>query len=163
MKQIFTLILSIALLSACSTQNIPVAMDRFVDKAEQNGDKYSESDWEQSKEDFEKLIEDYTNSDRKYTQAEKEMAANAIGRYHALVLKQGFSKAQEYLQSLGKIIPEYLNGFATELENHSEGLIKSIESIIDTSSIESSLEKIGSALENLFGTSEEEEETETDI
>lgn len=154
MKNTLLILISLLIMSSCSMRNLPVAMDKFVDNAELKGEQYSDSDWEKSTNEFEELIAEYTNSDKEYTEAEKEMAARAMGRYHALLLKQGIAKSQEYIRSLGKIIPEYLDGFATEIGN-SEGLIKSLESLIDTTAIESSMEKLGSAIENLFGTIDE--------
>ena len=153
MKHTLLILISLLILSSCSMQNLPVAMDKFVDNAELKGEHYSDSDWEKSTNEFEKLIAEYTNSDKEYTEAEKEMAARAMGRYHALLLKQGMAKSQEYIRSLGKILPEYLDGFAAEIGN-SEGLIKSLKSLIDTTAFESSMEKLGSALENLFETIE---------
>lgn len=153
MKHTLLILISLLILSSCSMQNLPVAMDKFVDNAELKVEHYSDSDWEKSTNEFEKLIAEYTNSDKEYTEAEKEMAARAMGRYHALLLKQGMAKSQEYIRLLGKILPEYLDGFAAEIGN-SEGLIKSLKSLIDTTAFESSMEKLGSALENLFETIE---------
>lgn len=146
---------SIILATSCVSSSLPEKMDSFVDKAELNADSFTPEDWKKSAVEFQVLVDRYSNSDKQYSEAEKQMAARAMGRYHALLLKNGLDKTKNVIENLGKILPEYIDGFATELENNSEGFIQELESLIDTSRVEASLEKLGSALESLFGTSEE--------
>lgn len=150
MRHLLITILAIASLCSCSMSNLPAAMDSFVDNAELKGENYSDQEWKQSISEFEEMIDQYKNSDQQYSQEEKEMAAKSIGRYHALLVKQGLAKSKGIIESLGKIIPQYLEGFASELEKDSEGLLESLESLVDTTALESSMEKLGASLEKLF-------------
>ena len=130
-------------------------MDSFVDKAELDSDGYSSEDWEKSTQDFQTLVDKYNNSEKQYSEAERQMAARAMGRYHALLLKNGLVKTGSVIEDLVKIIPEYIEGFADELVNNSEGFLQELESVLDSGRFESSFEKLGSALESVFGISEE--------
>lgn len=150
MRHLLITIVAIASLCSCSMRNLPAAMDSFVDNAELKGENYSDQEWKQSISEFEEMIDQYKNSDEQYSQEEKEMAAKSIGRYHALLVKQGLAKSKGIIESLGKIIPQYLEGFASELGKDSDGLLESLESLVDTTALESSMEKLGASLEKLF-------------
>ncbi|MCM1178407.1 MAG: hypothetical protein NC308_07435 [Clostridium sp.] len=91
-------------------------------------DSYSSEDWQECERQYEKLVEKFSSSDRKYTEAEKQMAARAMGRYHALLIRHGIEQSVSFFQELGSILPSYLeglsNGFdesASELEKLFEG------------------------------------------
>lgn len=161
MKRTVSLIIFAAvavMLSSCGSSSLPERMDSFVDKAELNADGYTPEDWEKSTQDFQALIQKYSESGNEYSEAEKQMAARAMGRYHALLLKNGLEKTKSIFENLGKIIPDYIDGFAAEIENNSEGFLNELESIIDTSKVNESFDKLGKALESLFGTTEGSEE-----
>lgn len=151
MKKILSAIITIGLLASCASMNLPEQLDSFVDKAEINSEKQDDYNWEQSIEDFQALVDAYNTSDKKYTEEEKQIAARAIGRYHALLIKEGIGKSTDLIKNIGKIIPEYIDGLATELGKGAESIKQTFESMIDTSAIESSIEKLGSALESIFG------------
>lgn len=153
MKRYFIIIAaSVMALCSCATTGLPQKMDSFVDEAELKSESYNAEDWQKSKDSFDALINQFNASDAsQYSDAEKEMAARAMGRYHALMLRQGVEKTEDILGSIGKILPEYLDGFATELENGVEGFADQLKSLVDTSALNSSLEKLGSALESMFG------------
>lgn len=70
-----------------------------MDKTELNASSYSQSDWEKSAIEYQKLVDDYMYSGKEYTDAEKEMAARAMGRYHALLVKNGIESPERKLQS----------------------------------------------------------------
>lgn len=153
MKRYFIIIAaSVMALCSCATTSLPQKMDSFVDEAELKSESYTAEDWQKSKDSFDALINQFNASDAsQYSDAEKEMAARAMGRYHALMLRQGVEKTEDILGSIGKILPEYLDGFATELENGVEGFADQLKSLVDTSALNSSFEKLGAALEGVFG------------
>lgn len=153
MKRYAIIFLSVLAICSCAAQNLPEKLDSFVDKAELNSDKYSSQDWEKSQEDFQILLDQFNASDKsQYTDAEKQMAARAMGRYHALLIKEGLEKTEDIIGSIGKILPEYINGLATELGNGTENLLKTLESLVDTAALDSTFKKLDKVLEGLFGT-----------
>lgn len=85
-------------------------MEDFVSKTEANCATYSTQDWEKSTIQYEQLVNDYVSGENQYTDSEKEVAANAMGRYHALLLKNGVEKSAAFLKELGKILPSYFDG-----------------------------------------------------
>lgn len=151
MKRLFLIFVAIVSLCSFSKRSIPVRMDNFVNEVEQNGDRYSAADWEKSTAEFEKLMDEYRNSEKDFSEEEKSMAIRAMGRYHALLLKHGFVKSRDYIRSLGKILPEYLEGFTSQISKGSGELRESFGSMIDTTALKASLEKLGAMLESLFG------------
>lgn len=139
------------LMASCASQSAPQKLDNFVDKTELNSSSYSQSDWEKSTIEYQKLVDDYMYSGKEYSDAEKEMAARAMGRYHALLLKNGIEKGASFLKEFGKMLPEYLNGFASELDENADGVGSALENLFDEEKMEKSLDALGSAFEKLLG------------
>ena len=54
-------------------------------------------------------------SEIEYTEEERNKAARAMGRYHALILKNEIESGVSFLKEFCKIFPEYLDGFASGL------------------------------------------------
>ena len=92
------IVLTSALIAACSGSNIPQKLDSFVDNAELKSSNYDAEDWQKSMLQYEKLVEEYSNSDKEYTAAEKQMAVRAMGRYHSLLIKSGVEQSAAYLK-----------------------------------------------------------------
>ena len=116
MKSIKLLLCAMAagtMLASCAVQTVPQKLDEFVDDAESNAGEYSAEDWAQSNETYGLLLDEYLNSGEEYTEEEKQLAAEAMGRYHALIIRNGVNLAGEYLQRLGDILPSYLDGLAS--------------------------------------------------
>lgn len=141
---VFTALLVSSCISA--QRNPSQALDSFVDKTELNCDSYTAADWEKSAMQYEKLVEQYTNSNKQYTDAEKQMAARAMGRYHALLLKHGLEKSASYLEELGNILPSYFEGLTKGLEESDIDFDK----LFDDEKLEKSLESVGNAFEKIF-------------
>lgn len=139
------------LMASCASQSAPQKLDSFVDKAELNSSSYSLSDWEKSATEYQKLVDDYMYSGKEYTEAEKEMAARAMGRYHALLFKNGIEKGASFLKDFGKMLPEYLDGLASGLDENADGIGSAIENLFDEENIEKSLDALGSTIEKMFG------------
>lgn len=148
--------LTLAAFVSCATANLPEKLDSFVDKAELKSEKYDQDDWKKSVEEYEKLVDEYTNYNKEYTEAEKQMALRAMGRYHALLVKNGLKESASYLKELGKLLPSYLNGLVEGIGEDGEGFLKELEEAFDSEELEKSFENLGEALENLLGGSCEE-------
>lgn len=151
-KTFLVAITALVVSSCIGAQRSPSqALDSFVDKTELNCKSYTPEEWEKSATQYEKLVEQYTNSNKQYTEAEKQMAARAMGRYHALLIKHGLEKSSSYLKELGNLLPSYLDGLSDEIGEGTSDIESTLEDIFDEEKIEKSLERLGSALEDLFG------------
>jgi hypothetical protein len=138
-------------LASCAVQSAPQKLDDFVDKAEQNSQEYTTEDWAKSTEQYQKLMEEYLKSGREYSEAEKEMAVRAMGRYHALLLKNGVEKSTELIKKLGRMLPEYLDGFAAGLDEGANNLGTTLEGIFNDEKLQDSIDSLGKTLERVFG------------
>lgn len=96
-KHVLIVAVMTVLMASCASQSAPQKLDNFVDKTELNASSYSQSDWEKSAIEYQKLVDDYMYSGKEYTDAEKEMAARAMGRYHALLVKNGIESPERKL------------------------------------------------------------------
>lgn len=160
MRKLLSFVVMIAFvitLGSCANRSIPEKLDSFVSQAEQNYENYSKDDWEKSRQEYQQLLDSYQHSDRQYTDEEKQMAARAIGRYHALLVKNGFNQAGSLLKQLTGLIPSYMEGFAEGLDENVDSLSKSLEQIFDEKKmeesmdkLEDSMEKFGSVIEKIF-------------
>ena len=101
------IVLTSALIFACSSSNIPQKLDSFVDNAELESSDYDADDWQKSMLQYARLVEEYSNSGKEYSDAEKQMAARAKGRYHSLLIKNGIEQSAAYLKELESILPSY--------------------------------------------------------
>lgn len=139
------------LVVSCASQSAPQKLDSFVDKAEQNYSSYSQSDWEKSAVEYQKLVGDYMCSGKEYTNSEKEMAARAMGRYHALLIKNGIEKGASFLEKFGKMLPGYLDGLSSGLEKNADSSASAFENLFDEEKMKQSLEALGSTLGKMSG------------
>lgn len=108
MRRLAILTIICMALAGCQTKNIPVAIDEFVSQAELNCDSYSAEDWKESLAEFKRLTDEYVSKEKSYSEAEKKMVTEAVGRYHALLLKDG----AEYVKDMISKLPDYINGLA---------------------------------------------------
>lgn len=153
MKSIKSLLCALAagtILASCAVQTAPQRLDEFVDDAEINAGDYTAEDWAQSNEAYGLLLDEYLNSGQEYTEEEKQLAAEAMGRYHALVLKNGVTKAGEYLQKLGDILPSYLNGLASGIEENGGNIESFFNNLVDEEAMDQSIDRLNDALEKIF-------------
>lgn len=146
-----TIVLTMALIVSCSNSSIPQKLDSFVDNAELKSGDYDAKDWQKSLAKYERLVEEYNNSDNEYTDSEKHMAAQAMGRYHSLLLKNGIKASALYLEELKSILPAYLEGLVEGINEDSEELGKTLEGLFDSEELEKTFENLGSQLEEIFG------------
>lgn len=149
------IVLTMALIAACSSSSIPQKLDSFVDNAELKSSDYDAEEWQKSMLQYEGLVEEYSNSGKEYTDAEKQMAARAMGRYHSLLIKSGVEQSAAYLKELESLLPSYLEGLVDGLGENSEELGKTLEGIINSEELEKAFEGLGNKLEEIFGGIEE--------
>jgi len=136
---------------SCMSASAPQKLDSFVDSTELRCDRFSAEDWNKSEEQYERLVNEYLKSGKSYSDAEKQMAARAMGRYHALQIKYGIEKSAEFLKNLGTILPSYLDGLASGLDENAGSIESALENLFDEEKLEKSLESLEKTLEGLFG------------
>lgn len=136
---------------SCASQSEPQKLDAFVDNAELKAETYTQEDWEKSAVQYQKLVDAYVNSNRDYTDAEREMAAKAMGRYHALLFRVGLEHSASYIKEMGKILPSYLDGLIEGLNEESKNIEKTFEGLFDEEKIEKSIESLENAFDRIFG------------
>ena len=157
MKSIKLLLCALAagtMLASCAVQTIPQQLDEFVDDAESNAGDYTAEDWAQSNETYGLLLDEYLNSGEEYTEEEKQLAAEAMGRYHALIIKNGVNLAGEYLKRLGDILPSYLDGLASGIEENGGNIESLFNNLVDEEALDQSIDRLNDALEKIFETGE---------
>ncbi|MDD6254292.1 MAG: hypothetical protein PUA96_09645 [Bacteroidales bacterium] len=147
---IFAVIMAL-LTASCASQSMPQKLNDFVDKAELKSSSYSESDWAESAAEYQQLVDDYINSGKEYNEEEKKMAARAMGRYHALLIKNGLEKGASFLKIFGNMLPEYLDGFSSGLDDNADSLGSTLDNLFDEEKIERSLDALENTLEKIFG------------
>lgn len=146
---------ALVLMATCSSSNIPLKLDSFVDNAELKSNDYDAEDWQKSMLQYEELVEEFSNSGKEYSNAEKQMAARAMGRYHSLLIKNGIEQSAAYLKELESILPSYLEGLIDGLGENSEEFGKTLEGISNSEELEKAFDGLGNRLEELFGGIEE--------
>ena len=149
MKTMRTAIL-IAILTVCAAvaayANVPLKIEEFVAKTEQECDKYSKEDWEQNRNEYRALLEDYKNSRKEYSQNEKEIAVRAMGRYNALLIKKGIVKSTMGIKEVSALIPGFIKGLSEGLDANSGEINSALHSLVDTNRIKGALQSLGNAL-----------------
>lgn len=160
MKRIFTISMVAAamlcsIVSCASGKSIPQKLDAFVAEAETKSQDYSKDEWTKSKQDYEALLNQYIENNDKYTKEEKELAIKAMGRYHALILKNGIQQGTELLKKYASLLPSYLDGFASGLQGDTVNLEEAIKNAIDEEKLEKVMDNLGNVLESIFGGSKE--------
>ena len=141
----------VAMMSCVTTRSLPQRLDDFVDEAEIKSGSYTTEDWKESGKEYEGLVKEYLKEPDRYSEEEKKLATKAMGRYHALLIKNGIESASSALKELGAVLPEYLDGLSEGIKESGAGLGSLLEGILDTARLNKSLENLGTALEGLFG------------
>lgn len=153
-KLIVIAIALISVISCASYKSIPEDIDSFVDKAEIKAPGYNMSDWETSKAEYEALVDQFTDNFSKFTDDQKALATNAMGRYHALLVKNGLAESVGVLNMIKNLIPSYIDGITGVLKENEQEIVNTLSGILDLNSIGSSLNdlgtEIGGLLENIF-------------
>ena len=139
-------------LAACGgSTRLPVQMDSFVRNAELKSSSYDAQDWQLSMRRYEVLVKAYSSSKERYSESEKRLAANAMGRYHALLIKNGVEVSAAYVRELKEIVPSYLEGLVDGLDEYSEDIKRSLEGLLDVEELEQRMRILEDRLDDLFG------------
>ena len=141
----------LTLLTACAAlAGTPQKIDEFVAKTESECQNYSKEDWQKSRSEYRALLDEYKNSRKEFTQAEKEQVVRAMGRYNALLIKNGIIKSSMGVQEISALLPDFIKGLSEGLEANSEEINRSLKSLVDTNKLNSAIQSLGSALEKIF-------------
>ena len=156
LARIFT-VAALALFTACAAfAGTPQKIDEFVAKTERECETYSKEDWTKTRSEYHALLDEYKNSNKTYSQQEKEQVVRAMGRYNALLIKNGIIKSSMGIQEFSALLPDFIKGLSEGLEANSEEINRSLKSLIDTNKINSAIQSLGSALEKIFSTEDRE-------
>lgn len=141
----------LTLLTACAAlAGTPQKIDEFVAKTESECQNYSKEDWQKSRSEYRALLDEYKNSRKEFSQAEKEQVVRAMGRYNALLIKNGIIKSSMGVQEISTLLPDFIKGLSEGLEANSEEINRSLKSLVDTNKLNSAIQSLGSALEKIF-------------
>ena len=168
----FLIIFAAALfLSSCVTpkSNVPQNIDDFVVKAQVNSSSYTQEDWDKSIAEYEKLIDEYQKNESSYTAEEKQRVANALGRYHALLLENAMEQSADSLKGMlkeladyAKMLPAYMDGFKDVLESDTLKLENIFSDIFASDPVKDILGSIGSLFGGLMTETEDDMEVVLD-
>ena len=108
---------------------VPTSMkfDQYVDEVEKNYKNWTDEDWEISKEKYRKLLEEYETNYESLTQEERDNINKAIGRYHGILLKNGFKKVDESINGFIDRLPSMFEGFMSAFEEEMENIEDNME------------------------------------
>lgn len=100
MKKVLAIVTVVLLGAAAVGCSVPARLNSFVNRTERYSYRYSIRDWNYSLNHYEYLVNQYVRNYTRYTTAQKRMAMNAIGRYHALLVKAGLKEGAGLLYEL---------------------------------------------------------------
>jgi len=153
--------------ASCATapkRDVPQSIDDLVVKAQVNADTYTKDDWDKSLAEYEKLIAEYQKNESSYTPEQKQKVANAMGRYHALLLENAMQQSADSLKAVlkefadyTKLLPAYMDGFKDVLESDTLKLENIFSDIFASDPVKDILGSIGSIFGGLGGALEEDD------
>jgi hypothetical protein len=158
-------------LSSCVTPkaNVPQNIDDFVVKAQVNSSSYTQEDWDKSIAEYEKLIDEYQKNESSYSPEEKQKVANAMGRYHALLLENALEQSADSLKGMlkeladyTKLLPAYMDGFKDVLESDTLKLENIFSDIFASDPVKDILGSIGSLFGGIMNETKDEPEVVLD-
>ena len=121
MKRYLLIIPIVALLlAACSTTS-PRTFERTVADAEQNGDKYSQEDWERADVNFDRFCQ-YYNYDRlqKMSEEEQREVGRLMARYTKARAKSALKDVDGALRTGASLLRGFLEGLGMEIEEENK-------------------------------------------
>ena len=123
---LYTLVFLSLFASCANSETLPRRIDNFVEKTEASASFMSLKDWEASAADYEILLEEFAENIDMYTPEERQEVYEAIGRYNALLVKQGLAEIQvqtnEFIKHLNTVMDELPNAIKGWLEGFKDGL-----------------------------------------
>ena len=154
--RIFT-VAALVVVSACAAYaGTPKKIEDFVAKTESECKSYSKEDWAKSRNEYRALLDEYKGSQKEFTQQEKEQVVRAMGRYNALLIKNGIIKSSMGIQEFSALLPDFIKGLSEGLEANSEEINGALKSLVDTNKINGAIQSLGNALEKIFSVEDKE-------
>lgn len=151
--KVFLIVAALLVLSSCNNwKQVPSRLERLVDKIEERGDDFSESNWEKVRAEYYDIMDQYYEYRDKYSSEDSNRVLKAAGRYHALMLKRGFKDAASYINGIISNAPAYLEGIGEALEETEDDTLDAIEEGVENvvDKISEGVENILDKLDNLF-------------
>ncbi|MBR4505199.1 MAG: hypothetical protein IKP21_00295 [Bacteroidales bacterium] len=114
------LLLAAVLLVACASTS-PRTFERTVADVEQNGEKYSQEDWERADVDFDRFCQ-YYNYDRLQTMSEEEQreVGRLMARYTKARAKSALKDVDGALKTGAALLRGFLEGMGLEIEEENK-------------------------------------------
>lgn len=108
------------LLAACASTS-PRTFERTVADAEQNGEKYSQEDWERADVDFDRFCQ-YYNYDRLQAMSEEEQreVGRLMARYTKARAKSALKDVNGALKTGAALLRGFLEGLGLEIEEENK-------------------------------------------
>lgn len=111
-----TLALMITLMLTACTSSLSSRIDKAVADVEANCETWTEEEWDLAIDDYSKLLEEYEMNYNSYSAEEKAEINRALGRYSALMVKQGFREAGDALEDFTESLPSLVEGFMSAFD-----------------------------------------------
>lgn len=121
-NNIFKVVLlsAVMLLAGCATSS-PRTFERVVANAEQNGDKYSQEDWERADENFERFCQRYDYDQlQKMSEEEQREVGRLMARYTKARAKSALKDVDGALRTGAALLKGFLEGLGMEVEESEE-------------------------------------------
>ncbi|GEM_PF-1607001 len=145
-------------LGSCALQTVqtPQRIDDFVVRAQVESAGYTQDDWKKSIEEYEKLIAEYEENMNSYSAEDKQRVANAVGRYHALLLDSAVKESADSIKAMmqefadiSKLIPAYMEGFSDVFKGDSLKLERLFTDIFASEPVKDMIESITSVFTSI--------------
>ena len=112
-KWVCVLLVSV-MLAGCATTS-PRSFERVVADAEQNGDKYSQEDWEHADARFEDFCNHYTYDElQKMSEEEQREVGRLMARYTKARAKSALKEVDGVLKTGAALLKGFLEGLGEE-------------------------------------------------
>ena len=121
-SNIFKIVLlsAVLLLAGCATSS-PRTFERVVANAEQNGDKYSQEDWERADESFEHFCQRYDYAQlQKMSEEEQREVGRLMARYTKARAKSAMKDLDGFIKTGATLLEGFLEGLGLEVEESEE-------------------------------------------
>ena len=121
-SNIFKIVLlsAVLLLAGCATSS-PRTFERVVANAEQNGDKYSQEDWERADENFERFCQRYDYDQlQKMSEEEQREVGRLMARYTKARAKSAMKDLDGFIKTGATLLEGFLEGLGLEVEESEE-------------------------------------------
>lgn len=118
MKKYLFAVVALAMLSACSNKQEPIdELEDLCEQISQEGDKFSEEDWDETSAKLEEIDSELDEHADEYTAEERREIMRLKGKIAAQSAKKTMKKWAEQLETVGEDLENLLEGFSEGLED----------------------------------------------